>query len=206
MQLPRSPLRHRRQRFITAAAHYARLGAPDQRRVDLSIVPTESYRSAVINFGLLADRRIVDAPFHLVRLANPAVTNCHYRIELATMEHRGWKSGAICDIRNCCLMRDRPPRGNAAYDASIKRDETTAPTAGCSTWCARDLVPDATLTHRRAPEAWSKLDRCPPRAASRPPCPDFRAPAKTSAVHRQTRIRCGRRVLPGPVDARGIDI
>lgn len=46
---------------------------------------------------------VVD-PFHIVRLADAAVTRCRTRIQQATLEHCGWKGDPLYDIRKLLLM------------------------------------------------------------------------------------------------------
>jgi transposase len=52
----------------------------------------------------LADAVIVVDPFHIVRLANQAVTRCRQRVQQSTLEHRGWKGDPLYDIRKLLLL------------------------------------------------------------------------------------------------------
>lgn len=77
----------------------------------VSVDPHEGYRSAVTNpdpvTGLrspLADVQVVVDPFHIVRLANAAVTRCRQRVQQETLEHRGWKGDSLYDIRKLLLL------------------------------------------------------------------------------------------------------
>ena len=77
----------------------------------VSVDPHEGYRSAVTNphpvTGLaspLAGVTVVVDPFHIVRLANAAVTRCRQRVQQDTLEHRGWKGDPLYDIRRLLLV------------------------------------------------------------------------------------------------------
>ena len=77
----------------------------------VSVDPHEGYRSAVTNphptTGLaspLAGVTVVVDPFHIVRLANAAVTRCRQRVQQETLEHRGWKGDPLYDIRRLLLV------------------------------------------------------------------------------------------------------
>lgn len=82
----------------------------DQIQV-VSVDPHEGYRSAVTNpdpttgrLSPLAGVTVVVDPFHIVRLANAAVTTCRQRVQQATIEHRGWKGDPLYDIRKLLLL------------------------------------------------------------------------------------------------------
>lgn len=125
--------RRRRRRFVTAAVDVATgqiLDVFDGRdAADLrawmaqmpaewlagvgvvSVDPHEGYRSAVVKPdpltgrpSPLADAVIVVDPFHIVRLANQAVTRCRQRVQQSTLEHRGWKGDPLYDIRKLLLL------------------------------------------------------------------------------------------------------
>jgi hypothetical protein len=77
----------------------------------VSVDPHEGYRSAVVNpdpvtlrSSPLADVTVVVDPFHVVRLANQAVTRTRQRVQQATVEHRGWKGDPLYDIRKLLLV------------------------------------------------------------------------------------------------------
>ena len=118
--------RHRRRRFITAAVDVvdgriidvfegrnaadlqAWLGSQPVDWVStigvVSVDPHEGYRSAITRSELLANVVVVVDPFHIVRLANAAVTKCRQRVQQATMTHRGWKGDPLYGIRKLLLM------------------------------------------------------------------------------------------------------
>lgn len=77
----------------------------------VSVDPHEGYRAAVTHPdpatgrpSPLADATIVVDPFHVVRLANAAVTKCRQRVQQQTLEHRGWKGDPLYDIRKLLLL------------------------------------------------------------------------------------------------------
>lgn len=77
----------------------------------VSVDPHEGYRNAVLQPdpitlvpSPLAGVTIVVDPFHIVRLANAAVTKCRQRVQQETLEHRGWKGDPLYDIRKLLLM------------------------------------------------------------------------------------------------------
>ena len=71
----------------------------------VSVDPHEGYRSAVTGpASPLRDVTIVVDPFHIVRLANAAVTGCRQRVQQATLEHRGHKGDPLYDVRKLLLM------------------------------------------------------------------------------------------------------
>lgn len=77
----------------------------------VSVDPHEGYWSAVTGpnpasgrRSPLADVTVVVDPFHVVRLANQAVTRCRQRVQHETFEHRGWKGDPLYDVRKLLLM------------------------------------------------------------------------------------------------------
>ena len=119
--------RRRRRRFVTAVVDvgtgqildvFEGRDAADLRRwmatmppqwlsqIDVvSVDPHEGYRSAVCEpTSPLTEVTVVVDPFHVVRLANMAVTRCRQRTQQATLEHRGWKGDPLYDIRKLLLL------------------------------------------------------------------------------------------------------
>jgi transposase len=70
----------------------------------VSVDPHEGYRNAVTNTDLLRDVALVVDPFHIVRLANRAVTRCRQRIQQATIGHRGWARDPLYASRKLFLL------------------------------------------------------------------------------------------------------
>jgi transposase len=77
----------------------------------VSVDPHEGYRTAVVNPdpdtevpSPLADVTVVVDPFHIVRLANKAVTKTRQRVQQETLDRRGWKGDPLYDIRKLLLV------------------------------------------------------------------------------------------------------
>ena len=76
----------------------------------VSVDPHEGYRSAVVRpdpftgqASPLAGTTVVVDGFHIVRLANQAVTKCRQRTQQSTIGHRGWKGDPLYDVRKILL-------------------------------------------------------------------------------------------------------
>ena len=119
----------------------------------VSIDPHESYRSAVTRsdpFSLRPspwrDVTLVVDPFHVVRLANQAVTRCRQRVQQATFERRGWQGDPLYDVRKLLLVGAErlDERGwerlRGALQLGDSFDEVT------DTWSAKEKVRDIYLT------------------------------------------------------------
>jgi transposase len=130
----------------------------------VSVDPHEGYRSAVIRPhpatlepSPLAGVTIVVDPFHIVRLANAAVTKCRQRVQQETLEHRAWKGDPLYDIRKLLLLGAErvDERGwerlHAALDAGDPTDAVR------DTWVAKEKVRDMYLTDD-PDEAADRLD------------------------------------------------
>lgn len=112
----------------------------------VSVDPHEGYRSAVLRPdtagrpGPLAGVTVVVDPFHVVRLANAAVTACRQRVQQDTLEHRGWKGDPLYDIRKLLLVGAERvdeagwARIHAALDASDPDDEVR------DCWVAKEKI------------------------------------------------------------------
>ncbi len=70
----------------------------------VSVDPHEGYRSAITNTRLLREVTMVVDPFHIVRLANMALTRCRQRVQQATFGHRGWKGDPLYGSRKLFLL------------------------------------------------------------------------------------------------------
>ena len=68
----------------------------------MSVDPHEGYRSAVTNLGLLADVTIVVDPFHIVRLANAAVTKTASGCSRPSYGIAGGRATRSTGSANCC--------------------------------------------------------------------------------------------------------
>lgn len=131
----------------------------------VAVDPHEGYRSAVVNPdpvtlrpSPLSDVTIVVDPFHIVRLANQAVTRTRQRVQQATLEHRGWKGDPLYDIRKLLLVGAERvdaagwARLHAALDAGDPHDEVAA------TYTGKELVRDVYLTND-VDEAAGRVDK-----------------------------------------------
>ena len=96
----------------------------------------------------LAGVAIVVDPFHIVRLANDALTRCRHRVQQETLEHRGWKGDPLYDVRKLLLLgAERVDdagwvRIHAALDAGDPNGEVR------DTWVAKERVRDVYRTER----------------------------------------------------------
>jgi transposase len=115
----------------------------------VSVDPHEGYRGAVLNADRatgrpspLAGVSIVVDPFHIVRLANDALTRCRHRVQQETLEHRGWKGDPLYDVRKLLLLGAERveeagwARIHAALDAGDPNGEVR------DTWVAKERVRD----------------------------------------------------------------
>lgn len=114
----------------------------------VSVDPHEGYRSAVTAMAsALRGTTIVVDPFHIVRLANQAVTRCRQRVQQVTLQHRGWKGDPLYDIRKLLLL------GAERVDAAGWERIHTALRAGDlddqvrDCWVAKEKVRDFYLTN-----------------------------------------------------------
>ena len=87
----------------------------------VSVDPHEGYRSAITGSPLLGEITMVVDPFHIVRLANQALTRCRQRIQQATLGHRGWppirsttRASCSCSAPNASTERLAQDPGRVA--------------------------------------------------------------------------------------------
>jgi transposase len=161
--------RRRRRRFVTAvvdvesgqtidvfegrdardlAAWMATMPPAWLAHIDVvSVDPHEGYRSAVTALGsALRDAAIVVDPFHIVRLANAAVTRCRQRVQAETLEHRGWKGDPLYDIRKLLLLGAEriDERGWERIWAALRDGDPDGEVQAC--WVAKEKIRDIYLT------------------------------------------------------------
>ena len=195
-----SARRLRRRRFVTAAVDAAtgqvvdifdgRDAAEVRRWVQqqprwwtdsvevVCVDPHEGYRSAVTSLlgdgGLAAEVKVAADPFHIVRLANQALTKCRQRTQTDTTRHRGRRGDPLYGARKLLLMGSERLDGagrerlRSALDAGDPYDEV----ADC--WDAKEKVRstfktpdpeqaagrlDDAIEYCRAPEAAPELHR-----------------------------------------------
>jgi transposase len=101
--------RRRRRRFITAVVDIATgqildvFEGRDAKDLRLWLAHRPATWLAGVP-GPLAGVTVVVDPFHVVRLANAAVTACRQRVQQETLEHRGWKGDPLYDVRKLLLL------------------------------------------------------------------------------------------------------
>lgn len=119
----------------------------------VSVDPHEGYRTAVLNPNPttgapspLAGVTVVVDPFHIVRLANTAVTSSRQRVQRETLEHRGWKGDPLYDARKVLLMGAErlDARGWERLRAALDTGDPDGTVAEC--WTAKEMVRDIYLT------------------------------------------------------------
>ena len=144
----------------------------------VSVDPHEGYRSAITASGLLDDAVIVVDPFHIVRLANAAVTKSRQRVQQATVGHRGWNGDPLYGVRKLLLMAAEAvdetgwARIHAALDAGDPDGHVQ------DAWVAKEYVRDTYLTDDPA-EAVVALDRATAWCTDPDSGPELRTLAKT---------------------------
>ena len=161
-----SARRLRRRRFVTAAVDAAtgqvvdifdgRDAAEVRRWVQqqprwwadsvevVCVDPHEGYRSAITSLlddgGLAAEAKIAADPFHIVRLANQALTKCRQRTQTDTTRHRGRRGDPLYGAPKLLVMGSERLDGagrerlRSALDAGDPYDEV----ADC--WDAKEKV------------------------------------------------------------------
>jgi len=161
--------RHRRRRFVTAVVDVATgqtldvfegRDAADLRRwmttmppewlagIDVvSVDPHEGYRSALCEpTSPLAGVTVVVDGFHIVRLANAAVTRCRQRTQQQTLEHRGWKGDPLYGIRKLLLLGVErvDDNGWVRLHQALRDGDPGGEVRDC--WVAKEKVRDVYLT------------------------------------------------------------
>jgi transposase len=161
--------RRRRRRFVTAVVDVATgqildvfegRDAGDLRRwiatmpsgwlagiEVVSVDPHEGYRSAVCApTSPLAGVTVVVDGFHIVRLANAALTRCRQRTQQQTLEHRGWKGDPLYDIRKLLLLGAErvDDNGWVRIHRALRHGDPDGEVTDC--WVAKEKVRDVYLT------------------------------------------------------------
>ena len=159
--------RHRRRRFITSAVDLTTgrvidvFDGRDAADLDrwllaqpadwvggirvVAVDPHPGYRSAIVRSELLAEVTVVVDAFHIVRLANQAVTKCRQRVQQETFEHRGWKGDPLYDIRRLLLLGAErvDERGWERIHTALADGDPDGEVR--DTWVAKELVRDVYL-------------------------------------------------------------
>jgi transposase len=119
----------------------------------VSVDPHEGYRSAVHGADPAtalpspwAHTTIVVDPFHVVRLANQAVTKCRQRVQQDVLGHRGWKDDPLYGIRRLLLVAQErlTEPGWTRLRAGLNRGDRLDQVLDC--WLAKEKVRDVYLT------------------------------------------------------------
>lgn len=112
----------------------------------VSVDPHEGYRSAITDTPLLGDVTMVVDPFHIVRLANQALTRCRQRVQQETLGHRGWKGDPLYNMRKLFLLGAERV-DEAGWDriwAALRDGDPDGEVQDC--WVAKEKVRDVFLT------------------------------------------------------------
>jgi transposase len=112
----------------------------------VSVDPHEGYRSALTNTTLLDSVTMVVDPFHIVRLANQALTRCRQRVQQATAGHRGWAGDPLYNMRKLFLLGAErvDEQGWDRIWAAFRDGDPDGEVQDC--WVAKEKVRDVYLT------------------------------------------------------------
>ena len=196
--------RRRRRRFVTAAVDAAtgqivdvfdgrdaaglRKWVSQQPRwwaesVEVVCVdPHEGYRSAIRQLtgdgGLPAGVEVAADPFHIVRLANQALTRCRQRTQTDTIGHRGRTGDALYGIRKLLLTGAErlDDRGLQRLQTALDRGDPYDEVADC--WEAKEKV-RSVFTATDPETAANRLDDAIAWCAAPEAAPELRKLART---------------------------
>jgi len=123
----------------------------------VSVDPHEGYRNALINSPFLGEVTLVVDPFHIVRLANQALTRCRQRVQQEQLGHRGRARDPLYGARKLLLLGAErvDEAGWERIHAVLRAGDPGDEVLGC--WIAKELVRDVYLTDDPA-EAEAALD------------------------------------------------
>jgi transposase len=140
-----------RHRQIRRAPHSSREPRTPLRSED------PGYRNALTNSPFLGDVTLVVDPFHIVRLADQALTRCRQRVQQEQTGHRGRVGDRLYAGRKLLLLAaERVDEHRWERITEILRDsDPDDEVLGC--WVAKDLVRDIYLTNDPT-EAEAALD------------------------------------------------
>jgi transposase len=113
----------------------------------VSVDPHEGYRSALTDTMLLGDVTMVVDPFHIVRLANAALTKCRQGVQQATVGHRGWKGDPLYNMRKLFLLGAErvDEHGWDRIWSAFRDGDPDGEVQDC--WVAKEKVRDVYLTN-----------------------------------------------------------
>jgi transposase len=149
----------------------------------VSIDPHEGYRSAVKGSSVLDEVTIVVDPFHIVRLANAAVTKCRQRVQQETTGHRGRKNDPLYKVHKLLLMGAErvDERGWKRINDALRYGDPDGLVQDC--WVAKEYVRDIYLTNDRDVAA-TALDTVTAWCVADESGPELRTLAKTLTAWR----------------------
>jgi transposase len=112
----------------------------------VSVDPHEGYRKALTGTPYLGEITLVVDPFHIVRLANQALTRCRQRVQHEQTGHRGRAGDRLYAGRKLLLLgAERVDEHGWECIRQILRDSDPADEIlGC--WVAKEYVRDVYLT------------------------------------------------------------
>ena len=112
----------------------------------VSVDPHEGYRNAITATDWLHDITLVVDPFHIVRLANTALTRCRQRIQHDTLGHRGWARDPLYATRKLFLLGAErvDETGWERIWTALRDGDPTGELQDC--WVAKEKVRDIYLT------------------------------------------------------------
>ena len=144
----------------------------------ISVDPHEGYRSAITGNPLLGEVTVVVDPFHIVRLANQAVTRTRQRVQREVLGHRGRQADPLYGCRKLLLMGAEhvDERGWRRIERALRDGDPRGEVQDA--WVAKEYVRDVYLTEDpdQAREALQRaVDWCTAPEATR----ELRTLAKT---------------------------
>jgi transposase len=113
----------------------------------VSVDPHEGYRNALTVGATLADDvTLVVDPFHIVRLANMALTRCRQRVQQQLLGHRGRTTDPLYGLRKLLLLGAErvDERGWQRIHAALAAGDPDDEVRDC--WVAKEYVRDIYLT------------------------------------------------------------
>ncbi|MGA7271518.1 MAG: ISL3 family transposase [Acidimicrobiia bacterium] len=151
----------------------------------VSVDPHEGYRAAICGVdpvtgqvSALWDVTLVVDGFHIVRLANQALTKCRQRVQNETLGHRGRKRDPLFGVRKLLLMAAErvDERGWERIHRALREGDADGLVQDA--WVAKEYVRDVYLTDDPA-AAEAALDRATEWCLDDESGPELRRLAKT---------------------------
>jgi transposase len=120
----------------------------------VSLDPHEGYRKALTDSPYLVDDlTLVVDPFHIVKLANTALTKCRQRTQQGTLGHRGRTGDALYGTRKLMLMAAEhlDEQGWERINDALRQGDPHGEVQDA--WVAKEFVRDIYLAHDRTAAA-----------------------------------------------------